>query len=181
MARRANRPMRQTLRDDLLVAIAKRQPSSRRDLEALRDFNRPGLMSRSTEILQVLDGARAVPDEELPQPTTRPDEGPGLSTVASLLSSALAFCCVQNGLSAGLVANVSDVKLLIRWHLDGYPDDRLPSIMQGWRREICGNVLLDVLEGRRSVRVVDPSSEVPIALDSVPPISAASNRLSIGE
>ena len=47
-ARRQNRPLRQMLRDDLLVAIAKRQPSSRRDLEALRDFNRPSLVSRSS-------------------------------------------------------------------------------------------------------------------------------------
>src|SRR3954452_7263977 len=37
-ARRQNRPLRQMMRDDVLVAIAKRQPSSRRDLEALRDF-----------------------------------------------------------------------------------------------------------------------------------------------
>ena len=40
-ARRQNRPLRQVLRDDLLVAIAKRQPPNRRGLEALRDFNRP--------------------------------------------------------------------------------------------------------------------------------------------
>ena len=40
-ARRQNRPLRQVMRDDLLVAIAKRQPTNRRGLEALRDFNRP--------------------------------------------------------------------------------------------------------------------------------------------
>ena len=46
-----NRPLRQVLRDDLLVAIAKRQPASRQELEALRDFNRPHLLSKSAEIL----------------------------------------------------------------------------------------------------------------------------------
>lgn len=172
LARRGNRPLRQTMRDDLLVAIAKRQPMNRRDLEALRDFNRPALISRSAEILDVLAEARAVADEALPIPATRPEEGPGLSTVASLLSSALAFCCVQNGLSNGLVANVSDVKHLIRWRLDGFPENQHPALMQGWRREICGKILLDVLEGRRSVRVVDPASDVPIALDSVEPSPA---------
>ena len=54
-ARRQNRPLRQVLRDDLLVAIAKRQPTNRRGLEALRDFNRPALLSRSQEILTILD------------------------------------------------------------------------------------------------------------------------------
>ena len=37
-ARKQNRPLRQMLRDDLLVAIAKRLPASRRDLEALSRF-----------------------------------------------------------------------------------------------------------------------------------------------
>ena len=169
LSRRANRPIRQLLRDDLLVAIAKRQPMSRRDLEALRDFNRPALISRSGEILEILAAARAVAEDDLPEPTTRPDEGPGLSTVSSLLSSALAFCCAQNGLSSGLVANVADVKHLIRWYLDGCPETHRPSLMEGWRCEICGKVLLEVLAGRRSLRVVDPSSEVPIALDSIQP------------
>src|SRR5262249_26081393 len=59
-ARRQNRPLRQVMRDDLLVAIAKRQPSNRRGLDALRDFNRPALSNRSDEILRVLDHARAV-------------------------------------------------------------------------------------------------------------------------
>ena len=61
-ARRQNRPLRQVVRDDLLVAIAKRQPRNRRDLEALRDFNRPALLNRSQEILAILDDARAVPE-----------------------------------------------------------------------------------------------------------------------
>ena len=59
-ARRLNRPLRQVLRDDLLVAIAKRQPTNRRGLEALRDFNRPALLNRSQEILAILEEARAV-------------------------------------------------------------------------------------------------------------------------
>jgi len=169
LARPSQRPLRQTMRDDLLVAIAKRQPMSRRDLEALRDFNRPALISRGAEVLDVLAEARDVSEEALPIPSSRPEEGPGLSTVASLLSSALAYCCVQSGLSSGLVANVSDVKDLIRWHLDGCPENSPPALMQGWRCGICGKILLDVLEGRRSVRVVDPASEVPIALDAVEP------------
>ena len=147
-ARRQNRPLRQVLRDDLLVAIAKRQPTNRRGLEALRDFNRPALLSRSDEILRVLDEARAVPDEDLPEPAARVDEPPGVSTVANLLSAALAQCCAQNRVAGSLVANVADVKHLIRWHLDGRPETRRPALLQGWREGMCGAILLDVLEGR---------------------------------
>jgi ribonuclease D len=168
-ARRQNRPLRQVVRDDLLVAIAKRQPRSRRDLEALRDFNRPALLNRSQEILAILDDARAVPEDQLPELPARPEEPPGLSTVTNLLSAALAQCCVQNQLAGSLVANVADLKHLVRWHLDGRDGLRRPALLQGWRGELCGRLLLDVLDGRLALRVVDPVSEFPVALEQVQP------------
>jgi ribonuclease D len=166
-ARRQNRPVRQIMRDDLLVAIAKRQPTNRRGLESLRDFNRPGLLNKSDQILRALDQAGSVPDEQLPDLQTRQEEPPGLSTVASLLVAGLAQCCVQSQVASSLVANVSDIKQLVRWHLDGREAAHRPALLQGWRAEICGAVLLDVLEGRVALRVADPGSEFPVALEAV--------------
>jgi ribonuclease D len=174
-ARRENRPLRQVVRDDLLVAIAKRQPRNRRDLEVLRDFNRPALLNRSQEILAIVEQARAIPEDQLPELPARPEEPPGLSTVTNLLSAALAQCCVQNQLAGSLVANVADLKHLVRWHLDGRDDLRRPALLQGWRNELCGPLLIDVLEGRLALRVVDPESEFPVALEQLtrePPESA---------
>ena len=148
-ARRQNRPLRQVMRDDLLVAIAKRQPASRRDLEALRDFNRPGLMQQEPGDPRGDRGGPRHPDEPLPEPAQRPDDSPGASTVANLLSAALAQLCVQNKVAGSLVANVADLKHLIRWHLDGRPDIARPALLKGWRGELCGELLLEVLEGRR--------------------------------
>jgi ribonuclease D len=168
-ARRLNRPLRHVVRDDLLVAIAKRQPRTRRDLEALRDFNRPALLNRSQEILAILEEARAVPEAELPDLPARQEEPPGLSTVTNLLSAALAQCCVQNQLAGSLVANVADLKHLVRWHLGGRDDSERPALLVGWRGELCGPLLLDVLEGKLALRVVDPESEFPVALEQLPP------------
>jgi ribonuclease D len=167
-ARRQNRPLRQVMRDDLLVAIAKRQPTNRRGLEALRDFNRPALVNRSDEILQALDEARRLPEDQLPELSLRLDEPPGLSIVANLLSSALAQCCTQTQISGSLVANSADVKHLVRWHLDGAPETHRPALLQGWRKELFGTVLLDVLEGRVALRVTDAASEFPVELAPVP-------------
>jgi ribonuclease D len=166
-ARRQNRPLRQVMRDDLLVAIAKRQPTNLRGLEALRDFNRPGLISRGDEILRALQRAREVPEDDLPEPSARIDEPPGLSTVSNLLSAALAQCCAQHRMAGSIVANVADLKGLIRWHLDGRPDDRRPALLQGWRADLFGRTLLDVLDGRVALRVADPGGEFPVALEPV--------------
>jgi ribonuclease D len=168
-ARRQNRPLRQVVRDDLLVAIAKRQPRNRRDLEALRDFNRPALLNRAQEILAILEQAREVPEDQLPDLPARYEEPPGVSTVTNLLSAALAQCCVQNQLAGSLVANVADLKHLVRWHLGGRDDSQRPALLQGWRGELCGPLLLDVLEGKLALRVVDPESEFPVALEQLRP------------
>jgi ribonuclease D len=164
-ARRQNRPLRQVMRDDLLVAIAKRQPTNRRGLEALRDFNRPALLSRSDAVLRALQEARNVPEEALPEPASRTEEPPGVSTLANLLSAALAQCCAQNRIAGSLVANVAEIKQLIRWFLDGSPDHDRPALLQGWRAEMCGGMLLDVLEGRVALRVANPGSDFPVALE----------------
>jgi ribonuclease D len=171
-ARRTNRPLRQLLRDDLLVAIAKRQPATRRDLEALRDFNRPHLLSKGGEILNVIAAAQAVAPEALPEPADRHEEGPGLTMVVSLLTAALAQCCAQHRVASGLVGAASDLKSLVRWHGQGQPEDKRPALAEGWRREVCGATLLDVLSGRRALRVVDPQSDVPVALEPLPDADA---------
>jgi ribonuclease D len=164
-ARRLNRPVRQILRDDLLVGIAKRQPTTRQDLEALRDFNRPGLMNKSNEILAKVAQALAVSSEELPEHAERHDDGPGATMIVNLLSAALATCCWRNKTAIGLVGSASDLRDLIRWQAQSRPDDLRPRLMTGWRDEVCGETLLDVLAGRRALRVVDPSADVPVAVE----------------
>ncbi len=166
-ARRSNRPLRQILRDDLLVAIAKRQPTNRRGLEALRDFNRPALLNRSQEILEILEEARAVPEDRLPELAPRHEEPPGLSTITNLLSAALAQCCAQNQIAASIVSNVADLKELVYWYVAGRDQSRRPALLQGWRDGFCGQLLMDVLEGRYALRVVDPGSEFPVAVEPV--------------
>jgi ribonuclease D len=164
-ARRQNRPFRQLLRDDLLVAIARRQPASRHDLEALRDFNRPHLLSKSGEILAAVASAQAVPADELPEPPERHEEGPGLTMIVNLLAAAMANCCAQARVATGLFGTTSDLKELVRWHIDGRPEDRRPFLASRWRGEVCGEVLLDVIAGRRGLRVVDPEAEVPVSVE----------------
>jgi ribonuclease D len=168
-ARRTNRPLRQVLRDDLLVAIAKRQPATRRDLEALRDFNRPHLLARCSDILGVVAAAGAVAADLLPELPDRHEEGPGLTMVVSLLGAALAHCCARHKVAAGLVGAASELKSLVRWYSQGQPEDRCPGLAQGWRREVCGATLVDVLAGQVALRVSDPESDVPVTLEPSSP------------
>jgi ribonuclease D len=168
-ARRVNRPLRQVLRDDLLIAIAKRQPTGRHELEALRDFNRPHLLSRSGEILDAVARAQAVPADQLPEHGERRDEGPGLTMLVNLLSAALANCCARQKVATGLVGSSSDLKDLARWYQAGRPEGACPSLASGWREGLCGETLVGVLSGRRVLRVVDPQGDVPVGVEPASP------------
>lgn len=160
-----NRPLRQLMRDDLLVGIAKRQPKSRGDLESLRDFNRPNLIKAGGEIMRLVDDAMRVPEDQLPRLPNRVDDLSGGPMLVGILTAALAYACIHAKVSQTLAATTGDIKELVRWHLEGRPANDLPVLMQSWRAEVCGNLMLDVLEGRKSLRVTDPSQEVPVRIE----------------
>ena len=167
-ARRQNRPLRQVMRDDVLVAIAKRQPSSRRDLEALRDFNRPASCKQEPGDPGVLDEARAVPEDQLPAvPAARTTAPAHLDGRQPPVRRSGPVLHAEQGrrLAPGQRLGPQAPDPLV----PGRParHDR-PGLLQGWRGELCGALLLEVLEGRRTFRVVDPGSEFPIALDAGP-------------
>jgi ribonuclease D len=87
--------------------------------------------------------------------------------VVSLLAATLNQCCAQGRLAVGLVGSSGDLKALVRWHLAGRPESEAPDLARGWRGEVCGRELLDVLAGRRALRIVDPESEIPVRLDPI--------------
>jgi ribonuclease D len=169
-ARRLNQPVRRVMRDDLLVAIAKRQPTHRQDLEALRDFQRPHLLAQSGEIVKLLGEARVIPEESLPARAERIDESRGSSMVVNLLMAVLHRCCNEQAVSVALAGSTSDLRALLHWYTLGSPEAETPALATGWRREVCGNVLLDVIGGRRSLRILDPNAELPVAIDPFMPL-----------
>jgi len=104
--------------------------------------------------------------------------GPGSDHGREPAAAAMAQCCVQHRVAPGLVGASNDLKSLIRWHGQGRPEDHRPELTRGWRRDVCGATLLDVLSGRIALRVVDPLSDVPVALE---PIGPAGGRPSTNE
>ena len=121
-ARRQNRPLRQVVRDDLLVAIAKRQPAESPRPRSPARLQPPGLLNRSQEILAILDrgprrpggpASRARPHGTRNRPASRPSP-----TCSPRRSRSAAR---RHQIAGSLVANVADLKHLVRWHLDGRP------------------------------------------------------------
>ena len=159
--------MRQVVRDDLLVAIAKRQPRNRRDLEALRDFNRPALLNRSQEILGV--SSRPARSRRPSFPSSRRDmksrRGSRPSPICCRRPWHSAACRTSSPARSWPTSPISSIWSAGTWAAAS--DSQPPALLQGWRGELCGPLLLDVLEGRLALRVVDPESEFPVAIEEL--------------
>ena len=109
-----------------------------------------------------------VPEELLPDFPARMEEPPGLLTLTNLLSAALAQCCAQKQIAGSMVANVADLKQLIRLHLDGRNDEeRGPCSFEDGVTCIFGGQHLPRRPRRPPglARVVNSASEFPIALE----------------
>jgi ribonuclease D len=161
VAARANRPARVILRDDLIVEIARRNPTRERDLQVVRGLARRDLES----IVRVVAEARALPAEECPVPLDREQDPPQVQLVGSVLMAVLGDLCARERLAPNLVASTTDVKLLVRARLAGQPLPEDSLLTHGWRSAHVLPDLLAVLEGRRALRIADVRAEAPFAYE----------------
>jgi ribonuclease D len=165
-ARAADVPARRILGDDLLMQVVKRQPQSTTALLALRGFERPGLRKQAAEIVAAVKHALDLPEDQLPR-LRRRDDPPQVQTLGQLCSVVANNLAAQHRVDPALLATAADLQDLVRWHLgvDGFPP---PPILDGWRGEILGRPLLDVLSGKSVIRVADARHRSPICLEAVP-------------
>jgi ribonuclease D len=161
MAARLNRPARVVCRDDLIVEIARRNPSRERDLSVIRGLPRRDLK----EILAVVERARALPIEDCPTPAERDQDSPQVTMVSGIVAAVLGDWCARNQITTNLVASSADIKALVRAHFQGRPAPPESLLSHGWRREHVLPELEAVLAGRRSLRVADITAEAPLAFE----------------
>lgn len=135
-ARRRNRPRRWILRDDALMDLARTGPDSPRAVAAVPSVP-PAVARRHGGALADLL-ARAADDP----PPERPAGGrmePAQDRAARKLMGRLREIAQTRQVSAPLVATRRDVERLVL-------GDRDLPLLSGWRREIAGQALLEMLE-----------------------------------
>lgn len=157
-----NRPQRRILRDDLLVELAHRQPQSVRELNMTRDMNRRDYQQYADHLIEIIKTAGQLPNDQLPQKPSGQSHPAQDEVLARILGLALANQCQEMSLSMTLVATAADLKDFIRWYIFDHKQGPLPKLMTGWRATVCGQLLADVLDGKITLKVTDPTSEYPL-------------------
>lgn len=166
-ARRRDIPPRRVLRDDLIVEIAKRKSSDIEKIKAIRGIYRGIVKQCINEIAEsVQRGLEAPIEKSSGKPKKAP---PQLSLLGQFLTPALTSICRKSGAAASLVGTATDVRDLIAYRL-GFPRDNdaeLPSLATGWRAELVGHLIEELLSGSKSIRIENAKTEYPLAFDDV--------------
>lgn len=148
-AKRRDRPRGRVLRDEVLVEVARRMPQTIEALGALRGIQ-PSQVEKFGEALlsAVLQGL-SVHERDIPKVEKRRRIDPETAGLADLLGTALKVRAVEAVISPQLLATAADLELFALERGRG-PALQLP-LMQGWRRALAGEHLLQVLEGKLTV------------------------------
>jgi ribonuclease D len=165
-ARRRNQPARRVLRDDLIVEIARRGSADVKHIQAVRGMERGDLQRRMGEMAAAVQRALDLPDAECPERPSR-ERVPELSVLGQFLFAALGSIAREAQLAPNLVGTPGDIRewMAYRATRAHATHDNPPQLAHGWRAEFVGRLFEDLLDGKLSIRVADPTSDHPLAFE----------------
>ncbi len=149
-AARDDRPVGTVLADQTLVELAKRQPTSPRGMEQIRGIHPSGIRRRGPEILQAIERGRQAEPIARDEPRGRSE--PGDAPLIALAEALLRARALQAGLAYELIASRAELELIVAAARRGEPEPEVRTLT-GWRRELVGADLRDLLAGRRGITV----------------------------
>ncbi len=153
-AERHDRPVQSVLSDAALMEIARRKPASASDLARIRGIGANAGGRRAGELLQAVQDARRRPLDAPPPraqtPAPKPDDAPLVALGEALLRARAR----EAGLAYELLAARADLQAIVAAARAGGAEADVRTL-RGWRRELVGAELLELLEGRVWLSVVD--------------------------
>jgi ribonuclease D len=150
-ARSQDKPASSVLPDAPLIEIARRRPTDVERLQQIRGLNEGVLRRRGKEILAAVERGRD--REPVPRDGDRPLAGDPLDSPAIALCEALIRArTLESELAYELVASRADIERIVKAQRSG-GDEPAVRTLQGWRRELVGAELLELLAGRRTLRL----------------------------
>lgn len=143
------------MRDEVLLQLARHPPRHIQELRAVRGLHGSEADRNGEALLEMIRTALALPPSAWPEvPKDRKPE-PESAGLVELLQAVLKARATEAEIAPTLLATTADLQALVDAKTNRESLD-LP-ILKGWRRLLLGELLLEVLEGKRAV-MVDPKS-----------------------
>jgi ribonuclease D len=164
-----NSPPRRVLRDDLLVELAKRKSADIKRIRAVRGLDHRHLQRSLPALSERIEFALQMPERDWPSKARRQSRPPFV-LLGQFLSTALSSICRAADLAPGIVGTADDVRDLIAYHLkaDAVQQSEPPALARGWRAEIVGSKIADLLDGKYGLKIERPHSDQPLTFFTIP-------------
>ena len=151
-ARTRNLPRGWVIRDQSIVEIARRRPASIQSLKQIRSLKPHQVGKDGQSIVQAVKNGLENPIEEAAPEKVRFKVPPHVDSVARLLEAWLYARSLEAEIAPSMLATRGDLKSLATGHHRGVLPELL--LLEGWRRDLAGQDLLDILDGKRALQVV---------------------------
>jgi ribonuclease D len=145
-----DRPVGSVLADPALVELAKRHPSNIGALEQIRGIHPSGIRRRGAAILDAIAGGMKEPPIPRDEPRGRSD--PEDAPLIVLAESVLRARALEAGLAYELIASRGELEMIVAATRRGEAEPEVRTL-EGWRSELVGADLRDLLAGRKAVSV----------------------------
>ena len=163
-AEKKNRAAKRILPDDLLVELAKRGTPDVSRMKAIRGFDHRVSKNMVDPISKAIEAANQLSDNECPKKMPR-GKTMNLGLLGQFLNTALAVVCKTESIAPNIVGTSQDVRTMAAWRLGMIELSSPPSLADGWRAEIVGQLIDRVLDGSIGIRVGNPKSDQPLSLE----------------
>ena len=150
IAEAMDRPAGFVLPDQALMEVARRAPTDPNGLEQIRGLPPQTLHRRGDQLLAAI--ARGAEREPPPSPPTPPSRDAADAPLVSLAQALVRQRSMDSGVAVELIATQSELAALVTAARRGEDGDGL-RVTDGWRRELVGDELRELLAGRRRLGV----------------------------
>ncbi|HUA50114.1 MAG TPA: HRDC domain-containing protein [Solirubrobacteraceae bacterium] len=145
-----DRPVGSVLADPALVELAKRHPSTLNALEQIRGIHPSGIRRRGAAILEAIAAGMQAPP--IPREEARGRSEPEDVPLIVLAEALLRARALEAGLAYELISSRHELELIVAATRRGEPEPDVRAL-EGWRSELVGADLRDLLAGRRAISV----------------------------
>jgi ribonuclease D len=150
VARSMDRPPAYVLPDQALIELARRAPRDRHGLEQIRGLPAQTMHRRGDPLLQAI--ARGREREAPPPPPEPPSRDPADAPLIALAQALVRHRSMEEGVAVELIATQPELAALVSALRRGEDGDQV-RVAQGWRRELVGAELAELVAGRRALSV----------------------------
>lgn len=140
-AQTENKPRNWLFPDDMLLELAKLQPTTQSDLAKIRNINERNVNRYGKVLCALIDAARQRPPKPLNEKDRPNKKTPQQEAVIDVLSAVVRIRAEENALNPVILATRKEIEQLV------FGEENCP-LLHGWRYNMAGQELQGLLDGK---------------------------------